>query len=281
MSNLKTFLKEFNLTDAEIEALQAETPPEGFDPKTLATEKRSHIIEVEKIANPTIKEEDVKEKVIQAQKEMRHKIAKEMEFTQTRGEIERMSFDDFYALVKTTKEGLTAKSEGDQKLKSDLAEYRDKYIKANQDLENERASKESDIAKTKQEAMREVQVFKRKALIEREANGFDIPIPKEAKDAVIAIFEQKIDKMPWTILDDGTLTGENGTGFAIDFDKKGSFKTLKDAMAKEFEPLMRKSNGNGGAGDAPIVVAGVDVSKVMTGTNKETLDRLTKFDDQK
>ena len=87
--------------------------------------------------------------------------------------------------------------------------------------------------------------------------------------------------MPWTILDDGTLTGENGTGFAIDFDKKGSFKTLKDAMAKEFEPLMRKSNGNGGAGDAPIVVAGVDVSKVMTGTNKETLDRLTKFDDQK
>ena len=108
MSNLKLFLKEFNLTDAEIEALQAETPPEGFDPKTLATEKRSHIIEVEKIANPTIKEEDVKEKVIQAQKEMRHKIAKEMEFTQTRGEIEKLPIDDFYTLVKTTKESLTS-----------------------------------------------------------------------------------------------------------------------------------------------------------------------------
>ena len=281
MSNLKTFLKEFNLTDAEIEALQAETPPEGFDPKTLAIEKRTHIIEVDNVANPRIKDEDIQAKVIQAQKEIKFKVAKEMGLTQTRGEIEKLPIDDFYTLVKTTKESLTSQIQGDEKLKSDLVEFRDKFIKTNQELENERATKEADILKTKQEAMREVQVFKRKALIEREANGFDIPIPKEAKDAVIAIFEQKIDKMPWTILDDGTLTGENGTGFAIDFDKKGSFKTLKDAMAKEFEPLMRKSNGNGGAGDAPIVVAGVDVSKVMTGTNKETLDRLTKFDDQK
>ena len=281
MSNLKIALKELGFNESEIENLQAETPPEGFDPKALATEKRSHIIEVEKIANPAIKEEDVREKVAQAQKEMRHKIAKEMEFTQTRGEIERMSFDDFYALVKTTKEGLTSKNEGDQKLQKDLAEYRDKFIKANQDLENERSTKEADILKTKQEAMREVQVFKRKALIQKEANEFDIPIPKEAKDAVVAIFEQKIDKMPWTIFDDGTLTGENGTGFAIDFEKKGSFKTLKEAMAKEFEPLIRKSNGQGGSGEAPIVVAGVDVSKVVNSTNKETLDRLTKFDDQK
>ena len=281
MSNLKTFLKEFNLTDAEIEALQAETPPEGFDPKTLATEKRSHIIEVDNISNPRIKDEDIQAKVIQAQKEIKFKVAKEMGFTHTRGEIEKMPIDEFTTLVKTTKESLASQIQGDEKLKSDLVEFRDKFIKTNQELENERATKEADILKTKQEAMREVQVFKRKALIEREANGFDIPIPKEAKDAVIAIFEQKIDKMPWTILDDGTLTGENGTGFAIDFEKKGSFKTLKDAMAKEFEPLMRKSNGNGGAGDAPIVVAGVDVSKVMTGTNKETLDRLMKFDDQK
>lgn len=281
MSNLKTFLKEFNLTDAEIEALQAETPPDGFDAKTLATEKRSHIIEVENAANPRIKDEDIQAKVIQAQKEIKFKVAKELGFTHTRGEIEKMPIDEFTTLVKTTKDSLSSQIQGDEKHQKEAAEFREKYLKANQELENVLSSKESDIVKAKQEAMREVQIFKRKALIEREANGFDIPIPKEAKDAVIAIFEQKIDKMPWTIGDDGTLTGENGTGLAIDFEKKGSFKTLKDAMAKEFEPLMRKSNGNGGASDVPIVVAGVDVSKVVTGTNKETLDRLMKFDDQK
>ncbi len=281
MSNLKLFLKEFNLTDAEIEALQAETPPEGFDPKTLATEKRSHIIEVENAANPRIKDEDIQAKVIQAQKEIKFKVAKEMGFTQTRGEIEKMPIDEFTTLVKTTKDSLSSQIQGDEKHQKEAAEFREKYLKTNQELENVLSSKESDIVKAKQEAMREVQIFKRKALIEREANGFDIPIPKEAKDAVIAIFEQKIDKMPWHIADDGTLTGEGGTGLAIDFEKKGSFKTLKDAMAKEFEPLMRKSNGNGGAGDAPIVAHGVDPTKIMTGTNKETLDRLMKFDDQK
>ena len=108
MSNLKTFLKEFNLTDAEIEALQAETPTEGFDPKTLATEKRSHIIEVYNISNPRIKDEDIQAKVIHAQKEIKFKVAKEMGLTQTRGEIEKLPIDDFYTLVKTTKESLTS-----------------------------------------------------------------------------------------------------------------------------------------------------------------------------
>lgn len=281
MSNLKIALKELGFNDSEIENLQAETPPDGFDPKGLANEKRSHIIEVENAANPRIKDEDIQAKVVQAQKEIKFKVAKELGLTQTRGEIEKMPIDEFTTLVKTTKESLSSQIQGDEKYRNEAAEFREKFLKANQALENEIASKEADIIKTKQEAMREVQIFKRKALIQKEANEFDIPIPKEAKDAVVAIFEQKIDKMPWTIGDDGTLTGENGTGLAIDFEKKGSFKTLKEAMAKEFEPLIRKSNGQGGSGEAPIIVAGVDVSKVVTSTNKETLDRLTKFDDQK
>jgi hypothetical protein len=281
MSSLKTFLKEFNLSDAEIEALQAETPPDNFDAKSLANEKRSHIIEVDNAANPRITEETVQGKIIQAQKDLKFKVAKELGFTQTRGELEKMPIDEFTALVKATNESLTSKITGDEKLKSDLAEFREKYLKTNQELENERATKDADIAKTKAEALKEVQIFKRKALIEKESNTFDLPIPKEAKDAVIAVFEQKIDRMPWTIGDNGELTGEGGTGLAIDFDKKGSFKTLREAMAKEFEPLLRKSNGTGGAGDVPIVVAGVDVGKITTGTNKETLDRLMKFDDQK
>lgn len=278
MSNLKAALKVFGLSDADIESLQSETPPDGFDPKDLATKAREHIIEVHETANPRIKDEDVQGKIIQAQKDIKFKVAKELGFTQTRGELEKMPIDDFTALVKAANESLTSKITGDEKLKADLAEFRDKYLKANQELENVLSSKDSEILKVKAEAKREVQIFTRKAIIAREAGKIDLShYPESVRASMMKTFEDKVDQMPWTIHDDGALTGENGEGLAIDFDKKGSFKHISEAMAKEWQDALRKSNGNGGAGDAPIVVAGVDVSKVVTNTNKETLERLKVF----
>lgn len=269
---MKELLKKLGLTQTEIEQAMAETPPEGFSIDEIVNRISDHTIQVYEGANPRLSEADVQGKVIAAQKDIKHKVAQLLGISETRGNIEKMTTDDFLKIAKEKKEEITSRFEGDEKLKSKLDETTQKLIAVNQELEIEKENKELELTKIRNESINSVKKFKLDAMIKDYANLVDWGIPPAAIPAQIIQLKTKIEEQDWTVNDDGTLSGANGTGLAISFDKKGSFKSIKEVVDKEFEPLTKKSTGQNGQANAPVhIVAGVNSETVKSASNKETL----------
>ena len=276
---MKELLKKLGLNKEEIDAVLAETPPDGFNIDDIVTRVKDHDIQVYEAANPRMKDEDVQGKVIAAQKDLKYKFAQILGLSETRGNIEKMPIEDFYKLAKEKKEEITTKIDGDEKLKAQLNDTTQKLIAANQELENVLEGKDAEIARISNESKKSIQKFKLDSLIEREAAKVDWGIPKAAIPAQIKELKGKIEGMiesgQWTVADDGSLSGINGVGIAISFDQKSSFKTLDEVINKEFEPLTAKSTGtNGKVAPTSQVVAGIPSDAIKSDGNKKTLEWL-------
>lgn len=187
-------------------------------------------------------EEQIKAARIAGSKEIKKTVGRLFKLDKTGAELENMDGKEFAELISGAYTELSEKSTTDEKLKKQLDDIRQKYLNATEELEDTKGLMQNKILEAQKMANDQIRNFRIDKHYDEIFSSLELGIPKESVPIFVDGIKTKISAMPWTINEDGTLSGPDGTGLAIDFEGKGSFKTLKDAVNYLTAPAIKKSS---------------------------------------
>lgn len=246
MSKVSELLKHLGFKEDFISQITADEVPDDFDWMAEADTRIEEVIQLHNQKNPPNIDEQLKAARIAGAKDVKQSLGRAFGITKTRTELEQMDNKEFVSLLTATHEESVKKGTSDEKLKAELDEFRNKYLTLSDEFEDFKSVSDRKIQEAQEKALHEVRSFKVNQVMDSAFNSIEWGVPKGAVPALVKGFKAQISEMPWTILEDGTLTGPNGSGLAIDFTGKGHFKHISEAInALAFEAT-KKSNGDGG-----------------------------------
>lgn len=247
MSKIKEVLKAFGAKNDFIDKLLADEPQEGFDPLAEVEQIQKDVIDIHIQKNPPDITDKIQSARAAATKDLKYSIAKSLGIVKTRTELEQTENTEFLKLITDTHNEAVKNGTTDEKLKLEVNQYREKMLAAIEELDEYKAVSETKIQEAEKKSIQQVREFKVNQLMDSYFQKVPWGINKEAIPDVIEGYKYKIAKMGWTINEDGSLSGPDGQGKAIDFEGKHHFTTLEDAIKVISFPSTQKSNGNGSA----------------------------------
>ncbi|HRH83576.1 MAG TPA: hypothetical protein PK210_05000 [Bacteroidia bacterium] len=248
MENLLSALKVLGLSDSDIEALKAEKLPEGTTVEGIINGRVNDLIAIHNQKNPPNNEEKIREARIAGQKDIKQKIGREVLKMEgiSRNDLEKMDTEEF---IKKTTEHLNnllekAGSGTDETMKKELNEYKQKFLKASDELDDIKSSSKHAIEQAQQGAESRIREYKVNDLKEKLLSSYEYGITdKNQLQLALDGVRAKLNSMPWKVnSDSGDLSGEKDGDLAINFSGDGHFKTLKDATDFLVAPLLKRSN---------------------------------------
>lgn len=285
MENALKALKTLGLSDSDIEAIKADKLPEGFNIEDAVNNRVKDLIAIHIQNNPPNIEDKLKESRLIGAKDIKQKIGRELLKMEgiSRADLEKMDNEEF---IKKASEHLAsmvekAGSGTDENLKKEVADYKQKFLKVSDELDDLKKSSQHAIENAKNESTRNIKEFKTNAIIERLLNSYEYGIAdKEHKalalEGIRTKIKSKLDQ--WDIDPDSENGNMKGVGgeYAIDFTGNGHFKTLKDATDFLVAPLLKKSNAG-----AEVVKRGAVTVETTNEVEKNAVNDMMKQFEQK
>lgn len=219
-----------------------------FDWKAEAEAKLEELGQLHAQKNPPDISDKIQAAKIAAQKDLKQKLGKAVGLMKSRAELETMSQEDFIEAIVEPYQEAMKKGSTDEKLKSELDDFRNKYLTAQDQLDELKTLSQQQIEAAQKAAQNEIRQFKVNQVMDSTFQAIDWGVPAGAVPALVKGFKAQINEMPWTINEDGSLAGPNGSGLAIDFTGKGHYKHISEAINALAFDVMKKSNGGSGGG---------------------------------
>lgn len=281
MENALKALKALGLSDTDIEALKSEKLPEGFNIDEVVNNRVKDLITIHVQNNPPNYEEIKKESRLIGAKDIKQKIGREVFKMEgiSRADLEKMDNEEF---IKMASQHLTtmvekAGSGTDENLKKEVSEYKQKFLKVTDELDDLKKSSQHAIEQAKNDSETRVKQFKIDALREKLLGSYEYGIQDKTQlGLALDGVRSKLNSAKWRINPDtenGDLSGEKDGDLAINFEGNGHFKTLKDATDYLVAPLLKRSN----AGSEVIKKGAVTVETSSDVEKKAVEEVLSQF----
>lgn len=230
-----------------INNLLSETPPDEFDAKLGAEQILQDQIAIYNQKNPQDFSKHINEAKAVAIKGLKYDVAKAMGVVKPRTEIEQLENKEFVDLIAGNYKDALKNSSTDEKLKAELNDFQQRYIKVVEEFDEFKNVADSQINEAKHQSVEQVRQFKVNQIMDSEFNAVKWGVLEPVKPSLIIGYKAQIANMPWKINEDGTLTAANGVDKAIDFEGKHHFNHISEAIKVLTFPATQKSNGNGAA----------------------------------
>ncbi len=242
-------LKHLGFKDDYISNLLSEEPPEDFNAVEIADARLNEIVQIHNQKNPPQIDEQLKAARIAGAKDVKQSLGKAFGIAKTRSEFEQMDNREFVELLSKTHDEAVKKGTSDEKLAAELNEFRTKYLETKDELDDFKKVAENRINEAAKQADVKVRQFLIDKKYEEEFSKVDWGVPKEMIPVVKEGIVGKLKQMPWTTDENGNLSGPDGNGLAIDFEGKGHFKHISEAINVLVQPVTKKSYGTGSGND--------------------------------
>jgi len=239
-------LKHLGFKQDFIDTITAEEVPEDFDWQSEVDTKLEEHITLHNQKNPPDISDKLNAARIAGAKDLKQKLGRAFGITKTRTELETMDNGEFLEMITKEYEQGVKKGTNDEKLKAELDEFRNKYLALSDEFEDFKSVSTKKITEAEQMAVNQIRDYKVNQVMDSAFNSVEWGVPQGAVPALIKGYKSQISEMPWTINEDGSLTGPEGKGLAIDFTGKGHFKHITEAIQALAFEATKKSNGGGG-----------------------------------